>query len=187
MILRLQCRNTGRRRRRRGAQQTLQNPLAALHHRSPVGVRGDRENAALPQQSAAVRVGERHAAELRAVDIGDAVVLRQALVEKSVVGVQQVQHAAVLAQHAGKEQVRFLEERPAQGFIEFGEYIRIGPGEGQVAQIQPLAGEVLDQRLGTWIGQHPLHLVVNRGGSVQTTLFGQSEQLIVGNAAPQEK
>ena len=76
-----------RRRRRRCAQQVLEHPLAAQHDRGAVGIRRHGQDAALPEQAAAVRIGQRHAAELRAVDARDTVVLRQALVDERIVGV----------------------------------------------------------------------------------------------------
>ena len=156
MILRLQCRNTGRRRRRRGAQQSLQNPLAALHHRSPIGVRGHRENAALPQQSAAVRVGESHAAELRAVNIGDAVMLRQPLVEKSVVGIQQVHHAAVLAQHAGKNRSVSSRNDRRRASSNSGKTSGSGRARARLRRYSHWPAKLSTSASRTWIGQHAL-------------------------------
>ena len=52
-----------------------------------VGVRGHRQDAALPQQPAARLVGSSvHAPEVAAVDVGDPVVARQPLVDERVVG-----------------------------------------------------------------------------------------------------
>ena len=62
-------RDIGRRRRRRGAQEILQNPLATLHHRGPVGIGRDGEDAALSEQAAAALALQRYPAELRAIDI----------------------------------------------------------------------------------------------------------------------
>ena len=54
--------------------------------------------------------------------------------------------------------------------------------------IQPLAGEVADQRLGARIGQHPPHLLLQHRRVVQLALrSARSQQLVVGNAAPQEE
>ena len=54
---RLQLRNVGRRRRRRRAEQVLENPLAALHHRRAIGIRRHRQDAALAEQAVPIRVG----------------------------------------------------------------------------------------------------------------------------------
>ena len=54
-------------------------------------MRGDRQDAALPEDAAARAVGrQRDAAEVAALDAGDAVVLRQPLVEERVVGGEQL-------------------------------------------------------------------------------------------------
>ena len=62
----------------------------------------------LAEQPAADAVGERHAPEVAAVDVRDAVVPRQPLVHERVVGGQQLEHAAVLAQLAADEQLGLL-------------------------------------------------------------------------------
>ena len=89
-----QRRHVRRRRRRRRAEQGLEHPLAALHRRRAVRVRGDDQDAAVAEQAAARLVGHRHAAEVAAGHARDAVVARQALVDERVVGRQQVEHAA---------------------------------------------------------------------------------------------
>ena len=61
------------------------------------------------------------AAEAAAVDVRNAVVLREPLVEERVVGLQQVEHAAVLAQDALEEQLRLLPERLPQVVVEVRE------------------------------------------------------------------
>ena len=58
--------------------------------------------AALPQQAAARLVGERHAAEVIAVDVGNAVVPRQPLVDEAVVGGQQIEQTAILLHDAAR-------------------------------------------------------------------------------------
>ncbi len=55
-------RHVRRRRRRRRREQHFHDPLAAQHRRGAIGDRGQREDAALPEQAAAVLVGQRHAA-----------------------------------------------------------------------------------------------------------------------------
>src|SRR4030095_2179218 len=57
----------------------------------------------------------------------------------------------------------------------------------QLTQEQPLAGEVGDQRLGSRILQHSLHLLLQDKGVFQFSLLGKSEQFVIGNAAPEEE
>ena len=59
-----ELRHVGRRRRRRAAEQHFHHPLAAQHRRRAIGVRGQREDAALAEHAAAVRSAIGDAAEL---------------------------------------------------------------------------------------------------------------------------
>ena len=67
-----------RRRRGRRAQQVLQNVGAAQHRRGAIGIRRHHQDRRLAQQAEAVRIGQRHAAELIAAHVRHAVVLRRA-------------------------------------------------------------------------------------------------------------
>ena len=109
----LERRHVRRRRRRRRAEQHLQHPLAALHRRGAIGHRREQQDAALRQQAAA-RLRQRHAAEAGAGDVGNAVVPREPLVDERVVGGDQIEHAAVLADDAVEEELGFLDERLGQ-------------------------------------------------------------------------
>ena len=61
---------------------------------------------------------ERDAPELAAVDVRDAVVLGQPLVDERVVGRQQVDDAAILADDAVEQQLDFAAHRLAQRIVE---------------------------------------------------------------------
>ena len=130
----LERRHVRRRRRRRRAEDVLQNPLAAQHRRRAVGIRRDGQDAALAEQAAAVLVGERHAAELAAVDVRDAVVARQPLVDERVVGRQQVEDVAVLAHDALEEQLGLLRNACRRLSSKFGNSSRVGHEALQIAQ-----------------------------------------------------
>ena len=56
-VLRLERRHVGERRRRRRAEQVLENPLAAQHRRRAIGVRGHHQDRALAEQPAPRIVG----------------------------------------------------------------------------------------------------------------------------------
>ena len=56
-----------------------------------------------------------------------------------------------------------------------------------VADVQPLAGEVVDQRLRARVGQHPLHLPLQHVRVAQLPRDGQIQQLVVRDAAPEEE
>ena len=64
---------------------------------------------------------------------------------------------------------------------------RFGLNGRQLAKIEPLAGEILDERVGLAVGEHPLHLLLQRRRVAQPALGRQVEQLVVRNAAPQEE
>src|SRR5206468_9172508 len=79
---------------RRIIEEVIQNPFASQHGRRARGVRGNREDAGLREDSAALIAGEGHAAELGAGDAGNAVMLRQTLIEESKFAVYEIQNAA---------------------------------------------------------------------------------------------
>ena len=75
-------------------------------------------------------------------------VAREPFVDKRVIGVQQVQGAAVFAENALEQQFGLALE----GLLQF----RIGGARGVLhfAQEQPLSREIPDQRVGTRVAQH---------------------------------
>ena len=180
-------RNIGRRRSGRNSEQIRENPFAALHRRRAIRIRGHSKNAALAEQTATVFGRQRDAAELASVDVRNAVVPRQTFIDEGVVGVQQVHHAAVFAHDALEEELRFLAHRLAQVVVEIGEDLRIGRGVLEVAQEQPLLGEVVDQRVGALVGKHALHLLFQYRVVVQFALARQIQQFVVRRTAPQEE
>ena len=150
-------------------------------------MRGQEQDAAVAEQAAPRVVRDGHAAEVAAVDARDPVVARQPLVHEGVVGRQQVQHAAVLAHHALEQQFRLAAERLAEVVVEVREVVLVRNRGPQVPQLQPLPGEVSDQRLGAAIGQHAAHLPLQHRRLPQLALRGHVHQLVVGDAAPQEE
>ena len=87
-------------------------------------------------------VAELDAPEVAAVDVRDAVVLGQALVQERVVRLQQVEHAAILAHDALEQEFRLLAEGLPQVVVEVGEQAQVRGDRIQVPQVQPLAREV---------------------------------------------
>ena len=86
-----------------------------------------------------------------------------------------------------EEQLRFAPEGLPQVVVEVREHPRVRARRRQVAQVQPLPGEVRDQRFRATVGQHPLHLLFEHRRLVQLPGGGQIEQFLVRDAAPQEK
>ena len=68
-----------------------------------------------------------------------------------------------------------------------GKSTRSGACVLEIAQVQPLAGEIVGQSFRFRIGQHALHLLFENRRVLQLALAGEIQQLIVGNAAPQEE
>ena len=53
--------------------------------------------------------------------------------------------------------------------------------------MQPLPGEILDQRVRLRVGQHPPGLLREHGRRLQRALRRHPQELVVGNAAPEEE
>ena len=72
----------------------------------------------------------------------------QALVDESIVGRQQLQHAAVFAvTDSAMNNCVSCCMRLAEVVVELGKGIHIGNHAGKLAELQPLAGEIVDQGL----------------------------------------
>ena len=102
--------------------------------------------------AARTRRVERDATEVAAPDVGDAVVTGEPFVHEREIGVDQVEQAPILADDRAEEHLGFAPERLAQVVVEI---LRVGLHARQLTQVQPLSGEVADQRVGLRIGQHP--------------------------------
>ena len=180
----LQRRDVRRRRRRRGGQQVFQHPLAPLHRGGAVGVGGDGEDAALREQALPLRAGERDLAELLAGDPGQAVVLGQPLIDEGVIGGEEVDDRPVLLEDVPEELLRLRAHVAAQLLAEVGEFVVVGIDDGQHPQLQPLAGEILRQRLGLGIAEHAPDLGVQI--PAEFAGVGEREELRVGHGTPEE-
>ena len=89
----------------------------------------------------------------------DAIMLRHTLIQECVVGVEQVQDAAIFAHDRCKKQFGLPFHRSPQDYSSKPlNRLRSGEATRQVADLQPLAGEIFHQRLRARIGQHPPHL-----------------------------
>src|SRR5215470_11214794 len=130
---------------------------------------------------------ERHAAESASIDIRNSVVLRQAFIEECVVRPDQIEHTAILAQHAVEEELGFLPEGLSQVVVEVPIKSSIRGDGLDIPQPQPLSGEISSKIERTSIGEHPTCLLLELAGLAQPAPNGRLEQFIVWNAAPQEK
>ena len=181
--------DTGRRVGRTDVEERFEEPLAPLDRRRAGHVRRDRQQRALAEQPAPhVELrSQRHAAELRSVNVGDPVVLREPLIDEGVIGREQVQDAAVFVNDAAEEQLDLAPESFAQRAIEVRKQVHDGLAGLHAANVQPLPREVFDERVRARVGDHPLDLLLEHLGVVQTTLRGKLDQLLVRDAAPEEE
>src|SRR5262245_26161046 len=146
-------------RRRRSTEKVAQDPYSPNHRRSPRRVGRDRQYAALPQQSATLAFRrERHAPEAAAIDIGNSVVLRQALVEKGGIRLEQIKHTAIRSHNAIHEEFRLLAERLTKIIVKVRILTDVRIDGRQVAQPEPLSGEVTCEIVRARIGEHPAGL-----------------------------
>ena len=178
-----------RRRRRRGrVQEGAEHILAAVNRRGSGGDGSHCEDASLPQQPAAIGIGELHAAELRAVNALDAVMPGEPLVDEGVVRVQELKSAAVFAQNVAEEHLGLGAESLADVVVEIGEHQQIRNDlRLQVAELQPLPGEIVYQGVRAVIREHAVHLSGEHFGFPKPPRCGRIEQLFIGDAAPQEE
>ena len=186
-VVLLQRRHVGRRRRGRRPQQRLQHPLAAQHHRRPVGVGGHGQQARVAQQPVPAVVLPAVAAEPAAVDVRDAVVAGELLVQERVVRPQQLRDRTVPAHLTLEEQLRLPHHRAAQRVVEAGEQRAVRVLRMDVADLQPLTGEVVREPRGAAVRQQAPHLPGEGLGVAQAARLRQVEQLVVRDALPQEE
>ena len=132
-------------------------------------------------------VRKRDPAEVAAVHVRNAVVAGQPFVDEGVVGGQQVDHALIVAKLAGDEQLGLALERLPQVVVEHRERVHVGRGGLDVSQVEPLRREVADERGRPVVGEHPLRLSPQDRGGFQLAAASRRQQLVVGDAAPQEE
>ena len=184
----LERRHVGRRRQRRRAEQVVQDPFAAHHRRGSIGVRGDHEDAALPEQTLPRFVGHGHAAKLAAVHVRDPVVLRDAFVHERVVGGHQVEHVAVLAHDAAEEQLRLVLQTLPQVVVEIGKLVLVG-----LERRAGCAGTATGRRNCSTSASARSSASIRRtccsrtAGSFSRPFAASVDELVVGNAAPEKE
>ena len=113
--------------------------------------------------------------------------LGQPFVDERVVRAQQIEHAPIFAEDAVDEEFGFLAERLTKIVIEVRIIAHIGADRLQVAQPEPLSGEVTREIVRARIGEHAAGLFLEHVRPVQLTANGCVEQFVIGDAAPEEK
>ena len=96
---------------------------------------------------------------------------RQPLVDERVVGVDQIQDAAILADDGLEQQFRLAPERVAEVAVEL-----LGAGRDvvELPQLQPLARQIVDERAARGIGQHAPRLLLEHRGDRTSRPFAAS-------------
>ncbi len=59
--------------------------------------------------------------------------------------------------------------------------------QGDIAEKEPLSGEIGDQRFRSRIGEHPPHLFLEDVGILQRSIDRRAQQFVIRNAAPDKK
>src|SRR5258708_27046797 len=84
----------------------------------------------------------------------DIVEPRQPLVQISIVAVDEIQNAAVVAKDALEEQLGLAPHRPAQIFVEIRKSLSVGRHRLELTYLKPLAAKVVDQSLRFRVKKH---------------------------------
>ena len=186
---RLERWHVGRRVGRAHAEDVRHDPLPARDRRGSFRLGGRREKRAFAEQSAPhVQAGiQVHAPELAAVDIRNAVVPGEPLVDERIVRGQQIEHIAILADDAVEEQFDFTAHGAAQRIVEVGIDHRQRTHAVHPAQVQPLPGEIDRQRFGARIREHAPDLPFEDRRIFQLALARQRDQGVVGHSAPEKE
>ena len=108
------------------------------------------------------------------------------LVDVGVVGVEQIEEAAVLLAELVEEGGHLVAHRLLERAVEGREELGRRAGVVQLLQLQPLRGEVVGQRAGLLVGKHPLDLRREHGRVGELSQVGQPEELLVGHGGPEE-
>ena len=106
------------------------------------------------------------------------------------IGIDQLVHRPVFDQH-GLEQQQRLQHHVHAGSIgvciKSREQRAIRRRCDDALQLQPLRGKAVAKPLEAFVTQHPIHLRREHCRLMECLVFGQLQQLVVGDAAPQEK
>src|SRR5262245_55060496 len=109
---------------------------------------------------------QRDTTNTTAEDALHAVVPRETLVDEREVSVEQIDDRSILTHDRAEEHLGFLLERSAEVLVEVR---RIGSDVLQLAQEQPLAGEVADQSVRAGVGEQPADLTLEHRRVLELT------------------
>src|SRR5262249_44667176 len=93
------------------AEKYFHHPLSSKHRRGTVRKGREDQYAALAEQASPLVVRIFHAAKMRSSDVGNSIVLREALVGERVVGGEKLEDASVLTNEVVEEQLGLASHR----------------------------------------------------------------------------
>ncbi len=167
------------------AQNVFENELAALNGRCAVGHRGhDKDTALSDDAPARIVFCQRDAAEQAAFHIRNSIMPGQTLVQECVIGVEQIDNAAIFTNDAFEEHLHFALQGETQISVEVR---RFRVRTVQLAQSHPFGCEIVDERFGFRIFQHAARLLFEHAGIRKFAGNSEIQKLVVRNAAPKEK
>ena len=102
---------------------------------------------------------DRHAPEVTAVHVREAVEFRQPFIDERVVRRQELHQRPIVPHLALEEHLGLGNKGLAQVFVEIRKHPRIRLHHPHVAQLQPLAREIAHQRRRAAVGEHPPDLL----------------------------
>ena len=111
---------------------------------------------------------------------------RQDVVDAREVGIEELKDAHVAAQHLAEEVNRLQPHGRRELIVEAGVAIHVHDDTLQAIELQPLLGELLDERPGAAVLNHPANLRGQLGPLVQLSLARQLQELLIGHRAPEE-
>ena len=184
-----------RRRGRRGAENSLQHPLAPMYGAGPRWLRCADQHLAHRQDAAAPLVGILDAipgglvpAGLLAREVLDAVMLGQRITEKAPVGIDEFENAAILHHDRVGEHQQLLRHLIAQVVLKVrGILVGVWLGAVESIELQPLHQEAEQQPVARApVPDHAANLGVEHLLVAQLPLVGKLNECLVWKAAPEE-
>src|SRR4051812_41262384 len=124
---------------------------------------------------------------MAAVNMRNAVMLREALVQEGVVGIQQIGDAAIFAQDALEKELGLLAKCLTEIVVKIDETSEIRRDRLQGPEVQPLTREIRHEAARAGVGEHPAHLGLEKLRLPQITMRGGVEQRVIRQAAPEKK
>src|SRR5207249_11039667 len=136
---------------------------------------------------AASVIGETHLLHAAARSVGEAVQLREALVDEGVIAVDQIQERPIGLYNVIKVGNDFLPHGFAKVAVELGKLLCVRFYlASKAVDIEPLQSKTFAQGLRFEIVQHPTHLLPIRLLLEEFAAFGEREQFVIGHGGPDE-